>query len=227
MKHLQLPLFQTQLLAHDSLCEGISRLSLSLPDGLAWQAGDYVWLGPDDAHLKPFSIASAPGSDRLDIHLAHTEALMPWLAMVTASSSLSLRGPVAQYYWPDGDAPVLLVAGGTGITPFLPMLAQLTAADAARPVTLYWGVRRPELLYVADWLDALAASYPGFRWQAVVSEAETDWPGLTGLLPDVLAQRCPTLSADTRLLCCGPWPMQQAVKQWALALGSAPENIQG
>lgn len=227
MKHLQLPLFEVTRLSRRLLCDDISLLTLAVPVDFRWQAGDYVWLGADDAHLKPFSIASAPGSDTLDIHIAHTEAIMPWLTQVDAESMLRLRGPVAQYHWPVGDDAVLLMAGGTGITPFLPMLSQLAQGAGAWSITLYWGVRRPDLLYVADWLDALAASYSGFRWQAVVSEAGADWSGLRGLLPEVLAQQLNALPASTQLLCCGPWPMQQAVKQWALSLGLTPENIQG
>jgi NAD(P)H-flavin reductase len=225
MLHTELPLFSCQLIHQTTLVDNIVELSLSRPDGFNWQVGDYLWLGSDQTDFKPFSIANLPTDSVIKIQVAIVPTMAEWLSHCLTQSPLLIKGAVSQYHWVDYQRPMLLLAGGTGITPLLALLQGHIQQLTQQSVTLYWGVRRSELLFARAALDTLSVHYPNFRWQAVVSESDENWTGLTGLLPDVLTHKYIDLS-DYNILICGPWPMVTALKNLIVSLGAKAENIQ-
>jgi hypothetical protein len=68
-----------------------------------------------------------------------------------------------------GSGPLILVAGGTGITPFVSFLAS-TGASASVPVRVLYGVRRSDLLIYRAVLEEAAKRFRDLRWQAFVEE---------------------------------------------------------
>jgi len=75
----------------------------------------------------------------------------------------------------DPGVPVLLIAGGTGVTPFLAMLRTLAARGARRDVVLLCYAPRAEELVARVDLAALAAAAPGLRvYPAYTRETRAD-----------------------------------------------------
>lgn len=225
MSHTELPLFSCQLIHQTALVDNIIELSLSRPEGFNWQVGDYLWLGSDQTDFKPFSIANLPTDSVIKLQVAIVPAMAQWLSHCLAQNPLQIKGSVSQYHWVEHQQSMILLAGGTGITPLLALLQGHQQELMQQSVTLYWGVRRSEHLFAQVVLDALSAHYSNFRWQAVVSDFDDNWTGLTGLLPDVLAQQSIDLT-NHHVLICGPWPMVTALKSLVLSLGAKAENIQ-
>ncbi|MBD3767345.1 MAG: hypothetical protein IE928_05240 [Gammaproteobacteria bacterium] len=227
MNHSNLTTFHSRIVAVNPLAGNLVELLLERPNHFNWQAGDYFWLGSDETQLKPFSIAnlSDEQSDHIRCDIAVTEALAEWWKNLTQATSCLIKGPVNQYHWPEGDAPVYLLAGGTGITPLLALLKAHERQLKDRIVTLYWGVRQQALLFAQDELNRLMQAYPNFHWQAIISEEDELWTGAKGNLPDVVMQ---TMSQVTNYdwLICGPWPMVQLLKNWLIDQGVKPQQIQ-
>ncbi len=71
---------------------------------------------------------------------------------------------------PSGDRPIVLVAGGTGIAPFVSLFASNQTVDA--PVRVLYGARRPELLLYSDVLEEASKRWPDFEWFPFVEEGE-------------------------------------------------------
>jgi len=215
MNHQALTSFTSQVIRTNTIVGNIVELVLVRPAGFKWQAGDYLWLGINEQTLKPFSIANVMMNDTQTIHfdIALTEPLNDWWQQLIGSSHCIIKGPVNQYYWPTGNMPMYLLAGGTGITPLLALLNAHEPELKDRVVSLYWGVRQSELLFVKDQLDQLANHYTKFHWQAVISEEEPNWLGAKGYLPDLLSQSI-THCNDYEWLICGPWPMVKSLKAW-------------
>lgn len=207
--------FNSQIVHIQTLVANIVELVIVRPDGFNWQAGDYLWLGLDETDLKPFSIANVLSENTQTIHcdIALTDVLTQWWQLLTQADHCLIKGPVSQYHWPNGGSPVVMLAGGTGITPLLAMLMAHEVQLIDRSVTLYWGVRRQELLFVQDELNRLMQTYPNFHWQAIVSEEDELWTGTKGNLPDVIMK---TMNQVTNYewLICGPWPMVKILKAW-------------
>jgi CDP-4-dehydro-6-deoxyglucose reductase len=215
MNHSTLTTFNSRIVAINPLAGNLVELLLERPTDFNWQAGDYLWLGLDENQLKPFSIAnlSDGNTNHIQCDIAVTEALAEWWKKLTQATSCLIKGPVNQYHWPEGDAPIYLLAGGTGITPLLALLKAHETELTDRVVTLYWGVRRSELLFARELLDHLAKTYAKFHWQAIISDEHDDWTGAKGNLPDAVMQSINDVS-HYQWLICGPWPMVQILKNW-------------
>lgn len=215
MNHQQLTAFSSRVIDSRPLAGNIVELRLGRPESFHWQAGDYLWLGVDDNDLKPFSIANVPTelTDTIHCDVAITDALSVWLDSLVQALECVIKGPVNQYAWPQDNRPIMLLAGGTGISPLLALLKAHQSQLNQRVVTLYWGVRRAELLFVKDQLDQLALDYPKFHWQAISSDEDADWQGSKGNLPDAVMGAMSDVT-DYQWLICGPWPMVKLLKTW-------------
>ena len=124
-----------------------------------------------------------------------------------------MEAPLGAFYLRHVTRPLVLVAGGTGLSALLGMLDELAANGCTQPVHLYYGVRGAEDLCEAARIQAYAAKIPGFRYTEVLSAPAQDWPGKRGYLTahfDLAELR--DRSADMYL--CGPPPMVESIQQW-------------
>ncbi len=194
------------------LTPDIAQLWLAPVQPVPWQVGDYVMMQPDETlNARPFSIANAPSpAGRMELHIRHTHD--DWynrLFEKQAGDTLLLNEVKQQYPLPQGDQPVLFVAGGTGFAPFKALIEQLLTQSFAQPIYLYWGTRTPEELYQHEVIQAWADSHPQLHYTPVVSEA--DWPGRKGLVANAVLEDFKDLN-PFEIYICGPWPMVQDAK---------------
>ena len=110
----------------------------------------------------------------------------------------------------DRDAPVLLIAGGIGITPLYAMAQQLAAQG--RPWTLHYAARTRDRAAFADVLQALGGERVHLYFDAEPGGGALD-------LAAVVAQADPL----AHLYCCGPQGMLQAFEQ--ATQGRAPQRV--
>jgi len=89
---------------------------------------------------------------------------------------LSLKGPYGEFVVRPRDAGerIVLVAGGTGITPFCAFMEDAAAAalGVANPVHLYYGARSPDLLIYRELAEECARKLPGFRVTYYLEEGD-------------------------------------------------------
>lgn len=115
----------------------------------------------------------------------------------------------------DERTPFLLIAGGTGITPFLSMLRTLAARGARREVVLLcWAPRASELIARHE-LTTLSSRLPGLRVHAAFTREGMDRfsaAGLESLVPDV---------RDRLTYVCGPDALTDAVAAYCHDAGLA------
>jgi ferredoxin-NADP reductase len=105
---------------------------------------------------RSYSIASAPAGTRVELtvqRLAGGE-VSPYLTQTLAAGyPLELRGPVGGWFvWdPASMAPVLLVAGGSGVVPLMAMIRTRAAERNQAPFRLVYSARSPQTaLYAAE-----------------------------------------------------------------------------
>lgn len=82
---------------------------------------------------------------------------------VQLGSLLQVRAPAGHFYIDSSDAPVVLLAGGIGITPMLSMLNWSLSEQPGREVWLFYGVRCSEEWMAQAHLEALADQHPNFH----------------------------------------------------------------
>jgi benzoate/toluate 1,2-dioxygenase reductase subunit len=113
-----------------------------------------------------------------------------------------------------------MLAGGTGIAPFLAMLDVLAAKGFPHPVRLVYAVTNDHDLVGLDQLDRIAAAHPQFRYVTCVAAASSNHPrkgyATAHVEPGWLN------GGDVDIYLCGPVPMVDAVRGWLDATGVTP-----
>jgi ferredoxin-NADP reductase len=133
------------------------------PGHLPGQHVDVRLTAPDGySAQRSYSIASASGQAEVPMveltvqRLADGE-VSPYLTQTLAVGyPLELRGPVGGWFvWdPAGAAPVLLVAGGSGVVPLMAMIRARAAAGNRAPFRLIYSVRDPgAAIYAGELAD--------------------------------------------------------------------------
>ena len=97
---------------------------------------------------------------------------------VPVGSTLQVGPPSGHFHLAADDSPVVLIAGGIGVTPILSMLEWSVAKQPGREVWCYYGVRNGREAAFIPRLRALAAENPGVRLRLCFSDPRPeDHPG--------------------------------------------------
>lgn len=160
---------------------------------------------------RVFSISSAPGAADLTIAVRVPEpasSLKRELVGLAAGSRVRATGVHGDFVWPRGDAPLLLVAGGIGVTPFLSQLRD----TGSRDVVLVYGVPDADAVPYRDELAATGVPVTLVSPQPPEHLPE-GWTHVAGpvLTGDVVVDAVPD-AADRIAFVSGPPAMVDAVR---------------
>ncbi len=206
-------------LSHD-----VMGLYLKLPaaEAFHFEAGQYIDIMLPGGRRRSFSIASAPqDSQLLELHVRRVdggEFSEPLFNHAARSALLNIEGPLGQFVYHAGAAPMLLVGGGTGIAPLLSILRQLTGDAVARDMAVYWGVRNERDLYTQDVLQELVGRAPRLRYVPVLSDPSSEWPGRRGWVHEAVLEDIDDLQRHD-VYAAGPPAMIAAVRRDFVARG--------
>ena len=130
--------------------------------------------------------------------------------------ALTAKGPYGTCFRrEDAPGPMLLVGGGSGMSPLWSILCDHVASGEQRPIRFFYGARTRADLFYLDEFAAIAARLPDFRFIPALShaDAEDDWDGETGFVHEVVRAICArkALSGAIDAYACGPPPMIDAV----------------
>lgn len=177
---------------------------------------------------RAYSLSSAPGQP-LEITVRDMGAYGHHLYGLPVGSVLQASPPRGHFTLPEAvTGPLLLAAGGAGLTPFRSFVRALVARGHAGPVAVLHSVRTPaELLFRAE-LEALARAHAWLEYQPTVTRPQPGdgWAGRTGRLDaGRLAEALPGGSQGAHLYACGPSAFVDATLAAAAALGLEPARL--
>ena len=122
-----------------------------------------------------------------------------------------------------------MVAGGTGITPMFQLIRAICEDDTdLTEVSLIYANRTEANVLLLDRLDAFARKYPkNFKVWYMLDQPPEGWKGGKGFVTrEIMAERLPAPSPDSKVLLCGPPGMVNASKANLAALGwTAPGAV--
>lgn len=211
----------------ERLADDVIVLYLKLPanERLQFLAGQYLEFLLRDGSRRSFSMGNAPHDDELiQLHVRHVaggQFTDHVFGKMKERDILRFEGPLGTFFLrEDSEKPIVFVASGTGFAPIKSIIEHALRKGISRPMTLYWGGRRPKDLYMND----LAKSWP-IRYVPVISDAlpEDGWTGRTGFVHRAVMEDFPDLSGH-QVYACGVPVMVDAARRDFTTLCRLPED---
>jgi len=199
------------------------------PGHVAGQHVDVRLTAPDGyTAQRSYSIASPPEQPEVDLIVERLDdgEVSPYLTdELRTGDQIELRGPIGGFFiWPEhSDTPVQLIAGGSGVVPFVAMLSHHQETGSPVPVRLLYSVRTDADVIARDELR------PRNGVDVVLTftrDVPAGWDGPRGRIDrDKLVGH--TVSPDQRpaIMICGSTPFVEAVTRELVALGHPVDRI--
>jgi ferredoxin-NADP reductase len=196
----------------------VATLALEVPGWDGHLPGQHldIRLTAEDGYTaqRSYSIASPPEVPHLHLLVEQLPdgEVSPYLTGETRPDDvLELRGPIGRFFvWsaaadPEGTRPVQLVAGGSGVAPFVSMLDQHRRTGSTTPVRLLYSTRTLDDVLAAATLEPYATL-------TLTRQTPAGWQGETGRIDAALLARH-TFPPDVRprIFVCGATVFAEAV----------------
>ncbi len=198
------------------LTHDIVGVKLTVPEDFSWLPGQYI-----DVHVpgaegvrRSFSIASLPESGAIELMVkrypgGRFSSLLGNEIDSDSHSCLRVTGPYGAFHLRRSEAPILMIAGGSGMAPVLGVLRQLAAEGCERPVRFYYGAREERDLIGVREIESLGLL--DFRFNPVTGRFVHEAVDEEFAAPDVYM--------------CGPPPMLEACEAMLTGRGVDPARI--
>lgn len=170
-------------------------------------------------NVHTFSIANEPEAPELMIVTRMRDtAFKRGLKTLPLGSLVSVRGPSGRFTLPTevnpSPRPVVFLAGGIGITPFLSMIRHATQTKSPQKIVLFCSNRRPEDTAFLHELQTHAKQNPHFTFVPTMTQMEKsaqEWGGERGhITPEMLAMHVSDLNGPTFMI-AGPPAMVETI----------------
>jgi ring-1,2-phenylacetyl-CoA epoxidase subunit PaaE len=192
-----------------------STVSLEFDATLDFKAGQFVLLRPNrELPWRAYSFSRAPGQPlRLTIKRVEGGAVSTFVTeKLTEGSSIEVKGPFGQFVLPEGGKHILMLAGGSGVTPMIGFLHELAQKGWPAKVTLIDANRSADEQILRKELDELAAS-SGAKLEIihVLDDGGPDGSVERGpMTKDVVNALLSKIEAPDVVTLCGPTGMMES-----------------
>jgi ferredoxin-NADP reductase len=192
-----------------------------------------------DRLVRCYSLSDAPHADHYRVSIKRVPSARPELPpgrssnhfhdRVAVGTLLDMRAPGGHFHLEPGSAPVVLIAGGIGITPMLSMLEWSLAHEPGREVWLFYGVRNGHELAMRERLESQASRHANFHLHFCYSDprpqeaAGRDYHHAGRITLDLLRLQLPL--KPYHFYICGPGPMMASMVEGLEDWGVPDERI--
>ncbi|OTG87034.1 NADH oxidase [Acinetobacter sp. ANC 4558] len=222
--------FQGTLTSVENLSDSTITFDIQLDENqpdIHFLAGQYVNVALPDSHeTRSYSFSSKPGNRLTGFVVRNVpNGKMSEFLSVNAKTGdkMTFTGPFGSFYLRNVIRPVVMLAGGTGIAPFLSMLQVLEEKGSDHPVRLVFGVTNDFDLVALEKLEELKNKLAWFDYRTVVAHPDSAHPRkgyVTAHIENQWLNR-----GDVDIYLCGPVPMVDAVRTWLDQEGIKPANF--
>lgn len=210
---------------YHAVCAKISELTYDIreftfelkdPAKMSFIPGQYVQLftpkygGNTEEVYRAYSIASDPAKDtiiQLIVRLVPNGICTTYcFEHLKEGDPVLLNGPYGEFHLTDTDAPIVFIAGGSGMAPIKCILHQMKNTANTRKATYYFGVNTEKDLFMLDTMKQFEQSLPNFKFVPVMSRPEhpDKWNGEKGLVTEAVERNVTNADQSEAYLCGSP-----------------------
>ena len=213
----------------DPLSDTAIAFSIKMDDrkALGFLPGQYVNIKvPGTDQARSFSFSSGPSADEVGFLIRNTShgVLTTYLRdRATNGDRIEFNGPLGSFYLREIKRPVLFLAGGTGLAPFLSMLDKIETTGSDQPIHLIFGVTNEPDLVRMEVLEGYADRLANFSFTCCVAAEDSTYPTKGYVTRYMTPELLNNGLVDVYL--CGPPPMVDAVRTYLSDQGITPANF--
>ncbi len=178
-----------------------------------FQAGQYITLFLEIGKVRtsrPYSISSAPNQTAYyDITVRRVERGLVssfLLDKTKVGDKITGSGPAGNFYFNPviHDETMVCLAGGSGITPMMSMIREITERGLSRTVYLFYGNRTTDDIVFHDELTAIAKKHKNIHYLPVIEQADKGYTGSCGFITGELVKKTLKDLSNKTFFICGP-----------------------
>jgi Na+-transporting NADH:ubiquinone oxidoreductase subunit F len=212
------------------------RLELVAPTTMDYVPGQYVQLlapayeKSKQEVYRAYSIASDPaeqGVIDLIIRLVPGGICTTYcFEYLKEGDEVKINGPYGEFHLSQTQAPIIFIAGGSGMAPIRCMLSHMKNTGNRRQATYYFGANRVDELFLTEQMRRFESDLASFRYVPVVARPEEGqaWEGQTGLVTEAVKREMEN-AADCEAYLCGSPGMIDASIKVLIELGVKQEKV--
>ncbi|MDL2233471.1 2Fe-2S iron-sulfur cluster binding domain-containing protein [Ruminococcaceae bacterium OttesenSCG-928-L11] len=188
-----------------------------------FQAGQYIniFVEIDGVRTsRPYSISSSPRQrGYYDLTIAPVEQGFVsgyLLKNVQVGDQFESSAPSGEFHYNPAfhSKNMIMLAGGSGITPFMSMSREVLDSGIDRNLHLIYGCRNESCAVFLDELKDMEARHSNFTLTVVASAPETGYKGKTGFISsEVIREALEGFGGDATFYICGPQAMYEFTRK--------------
>jgi ferredoxin-NADP reductase len=216
----------------------VKSFTLTLPSWMRHRAGQHydIRLTAEDGYQtqRSYSIASEPereGEIDITVERINDGEVSTYLHDTLIPGDLvEVRGPIGGYFvWEAGlrPAPLLLIAGGSGVVPLMSMLRHRAAADDTNATALLYSSRNFEDIIYFNELENLRKANNGPQiFHTLTRSQPADWKGYARRIDEeMLREVAAPLGEAVQVFICGPTLMVESAANILVKIGIDSDQI--
>lgn len=211
------------------------QFTFPLPPGIGFDflPGDHMKVYPDPGdpvEWRPYTPTTTPDiKDHFELVIKrYGDGMVPrYMHERKEGDEVIMSGPHEGGHYVRGMAREIgMVAGGTGITPFISMIRTIMREGSDTKVSLLFANKSVEDIILKNEFDRYAAECANFKRYYVIDKAPPGWDmGQGRITPELLREKLPAPSDQTVIFVCGPPMMQIEFRKHLLAFGHAKDKV--
>ena len=185
------------------------------------------FVGNEIKTSRAYSIASSPLNDKyLEIALDKVGPFTTKLFSMKEGDLLKFKGPYGKFYFSEEMKDnLVLIAGGTGITPLMAIMRYCNDKKLSNKVKLLYSVKTPKDIIYKNELEKIKNENINFEYVVTVTRESDNWHGVKGRIDlDLLKYNIDYISGSIYFL-CGPKEFVHSIIEMLELLGVSKGQI--
>lgn len=205
---------------HNPLTYDTFELFLETEEPFKFEAGEFITIKINDGQKNPcfraYSIASSPNNKTLEfiIKVIPNGRGSNWLNSLRPGDKVEFIGPSGNFtFKTPPQKTALLIATGTGVTPFRSIIEDELSKGNKQPFHLIWGLRHIKDIFYKDLFEEIASKHENLTFDLTLSQPETeDWQNHKGRVTALL-ENLEIDTNNTEAYICGLNAMIESVTE--------------